>query len=81
MRVGVTTERLWASRVTSRIITGQVEPLGEIERLTRHVVGLLLIGRFQAQDAGEVGVVPGVLFVLGGVHAGVVGHGHHEAAG
>ena len=48
--------------------------LGEIERIADHVVGFLLVGRLQAGNLGKAGVVARILFILGGVHRGVVGN-------
>jgi len=53
--------------------------LGDLERLTRHVVGLLLVGRLETGNVCEVGEPATVLFVLRAVHPGVVGHGQHES--
>ena len=47
---------------------------GKVERIADHVVGFLLIGRFQAGNLGKAGVIARILFVLGGVHRGVVGN-------
>jgi len=52
---------------------GGVEALGEVEGGDGQVFGLLAIGRLQAGDAGKLGEVAVVLFVLAGVHGGVIG--------
>ena len=59
---------------------GRAEPLGDLEAEHREVLGLLGVGGLEHRDLGEPGVVPGVLLVLRGVHAGVVGHDDHQPA-
>ena len=54
--------------------------LGEGEGLAYHVVGLLLVGRFEDRDHGEIGVKTRILLVLGGMHRRVVGGEHDKAA-
>ena len=50
--------------------------------LTDHVISLLLVGRFEAWNHGEVGVEPGVLLILGRVLRRVVAcHDHQSAVG
>jgi hypothetical protein len=43
----------------------KVEALGKVEGFPGHLVSLLLVGRLETENAGEVGVEPGVLFILG----------------
>ena len=45
-----------------------------------HVVGLLLVARFEAWDHGEFGIETRVLFVLGRVHGWVIGSKDYESA-
>lgn len=52
-----------------------------LEGLPRHVVGFLLIRRLEHRDLGELGVEAAVLFVLRGVHAGIVRDGQHQPPG
>ena len=59
---------------------GDVEPLGELERLAREGERLGGVGRLEHGNAGERGVVARVLLVLRRVHAGVVGDEDDEAA-
>ena len=76
----VTLARLCARRVTRRSSTGICWPLGQLERLAREVVALLLVGRLEARDLREVGEVARVLLVLRAVHRRVVGDGDDEPA-
>ncbi len=56
--------------------------LGIVERLARHVVGFLLVGRLEARHHGEIGVESGILFILGGMLRRVIaGHDHKAAVG
>src|SRR5690554_841714 len=41
---------------------------------------LLGIGRFQQRNFRRQSVIPGILFILGTVHTGVVGHHDHQSA-
>ena len=50
-----------------------LELLGKLERLKRHVIRFLRIGRLQEKRARELGEVAVVLLVLRRVHAGIVG--------
>ena len=59
---------------------GDVEALGELERLPGERERLGGVRRLEHRDARECGVVAGVLLVLRGVHAGVVGDENHQAA-
>ena len=54
--------------------------LREVERLADHLVGFLLRCGFEAGNHGEFGVEAGVLFVLRGVHRGIVRRYDHQAA-
>ena len=57
----------------------RTELLAELEAVVHHVIGLLLVGRFQHGNHGPVAIVAAVLFVLRREHARVVGH-HDEDA-
>ena len=59
---------------------GQAEALGQVEGLPGHVVRLLMVGRLEAEDLGELDVEAAVLLVLRAVHAGIVGADDQEAA-
>ena len=52
----------------------------EVEGRADHVVGLLLGRGFERGDEGELPVEARVLFVLRGVHRGVVGHHDNQTA-
>ena len=52
----------------------------QAEGIGHHVVALLLVGRLQDGDEGELPVEPGVLLVLGGMHGRIVRRDHDEAA-
>src|SRR6266508_1861173 len=58
----------------------RVEALAQLEREAREIARLGAVGRLEERHAREARVVPGVLLVLGAVHAGVVGDDDHEAA-
>ena len=53
--------------------------LREAEGLLRKVQRFLGVRGLQHGDLGSNGIVPGVLLVLGGVHAGIVGHADDHA--
>jgi hypothetical protein len=57
-----------------------LELLGQLKRLARHVVTLLLVGGFQARHHGKVGKVARILLVLRAVHRRVIGHHNHQPA-
>jgi hypothetical protein len=57
---------------------GDLESLRDIKGLPRHIVGLLLIRRLEGDHLGEIREIAGVLLVLGGVHARIVGHREDE---
>src|SRR6266545_327515 len=59
----------------------QLEPLGELERREREVVGLLRVGRLEHRERRRDGVVPVVLLVLRGGHPGIVRGDDDERAG
>ena len=57
-----------------------VEPFGELVGQFRIGQALRRIDGFEHRHLGRDGVVPGILFVLGGVHTRIVGHGTDHAA-
>ena len=57
---------------TVKLLGDLISGLGEGQSLGR-------VGGLQHGQLGSHGIVPGVLLVLGGVHAGVVGHGDDHA--
>ena len=59
---------------------GNLQFLRHLEGLVHHVVAFLLIPGLEAGNQGETRVVAAVLFVLAGVHAGIVGDGDDQAA-
>ena len=59
---------------------GQALAFAVVEGEVHHVVGLLLAGGFQGGYHGKAAVEAAVLLVLAGVHGGVVGHQHYDAA-
>ncbi len=58
-----------------------LEALGQLVAELGHLVGFLGIGGLQHRQVGEAAPVAGILLVLGGGEAHVVGHGDHQAAG
>lgn len=56
------------------------EALREVEAVTGHFIGLLLARRLENGHQSELAVETRVLLVLRGVHRGVVGRHHHQAA-
>ena len=59
---------------------GNVPALGDGECLGEAVVGLLGVAGFEDRRAGGDRVAAGVLLVLAGGHAGVIGHHDYQAA-
>ena len=57
---------------------GNLEALGKVEGLPRHLVGFLLVGGLETGDHRELGVESRVLLVLRAVHAGIVGDGQDQ---
>ena len=56
----------------------RVEALAQFERRADHVLRLLAVRRLQAGDAPELGEGAVILFVLAGVHGGVVRRDDHQ---
>ena len=59
---------------------GNLHLLGVVKCLPHHVVGFLLTGRFVVGNHRETAVEAGILFILRGMHRGVVGGHHHQAS-
>ena len=58
---------------------GRGEALADRVRLLDHLQAFAGIGGLEDRHLAHLREVAAVLFVLGGVHAGIVGHQHHEA--
>ena len=58
----------------------RVEVLAHMKRQVSEVLALLGVRGLEHEHLGRLGIVPGVLLVLRGVHARVVGHAEDEAA-
>ena len=54
--------------------------LRKAEGFGHQVIAFLLVGRFEDGNQGELPVEAGILFILGGMHRGVVGGDHDKAA-
>ena len=52
----------------------------KVKGLADHGIRLLLGGRFEARDHGEIGIEAGILFVLRGMHGRVVTGSHDKSA-
>ena len=59
---------------------GRVKLLGQLIGELGKLLTLGRIGGLQHGDLGADGVIAAVLLVLGGVHAGIIGHSDHHAA-
>ena len=57
----------------------QMNPLGIVVSESHHVVGFLLITRFQCGNHSKLPIETAVLLVLGRVHRGVVSHQHDQS--
>ena len=58
----------------------QPHRLRKAEGIGHHVEALLLVGRLQDGNQGELPVEPGILLILGGVHRRIVGGDDYQAA-
>ena len=58
----------------------QPDFLRQAERIGHHVVALLLVGRLEDRDQGELPVETGVLLILGGMHGRIVRRNHDKTA-
>ena len=56
----------------------KTKPFGQLERLTGHVVCVLLVARLKHGYLGKITVETRILLVLRGMHAGVVGNREHQ---
>ena len=59
---------------------GNAVALRQFKAISRHIVGLLLIGGLKAWHHGEIRIETGILLILRGMHGGIVGSYHEQAA-
>ena len=58
---------------------GNTVLLREVEGRLHHVVGLLLVRRFEYRYKGKFTIYPGILLILRGMHRRIVGCGNYQS--